>query len=532
MDKTTYKVIARKYRPQTFADVIGQDIVVTTLTNALKNDHLAHAYLFCGCRGTGKTTLARILAKALNCSNPSDNHEPCNQCSSCHDIISGNSLDVLEIDGASNRGIDAIRQINETVSYSSSQGKYKIYIIDEVHMLTKEAFNALLKTLEEPPKNVKFFFATTEPHKVLPTIMSRCQRFNLSRISPQDITSKLRAIANDLSLAIDDDALQLIAAAADGGLRDAESLLDQIIAFSKSPITSTVVADILGLISKSHLFDLDQAVADGNLPFAFELTEQILSAGKDIIHFIETLTEHYRNLLLIKAGGAKTVISSISSDDFQKYQAAAKNYSKDQCLYIVELLLETQKTIPYTSSKRIALEMVLLNIIRSKYRIPLASLVQRLMDIEDSISNSSVQNDIEQSNVPVSPKPEESPSIPQPQNTPVIPQVSSSDTNEYNKNSSSQNSPKTKKPSTIPQPQNTPVAQQVSLNDTKEYNKKSTPPTSPKPKESSTIPQPPIQNNAEKQNTSVIPQVSSSNMNKYDNTLYFAAVELEGTISK
>ena len=177
----TYQVIARKYRPQTFADVIGQTAIVTTLKNALKFHKLAHAYLFCGCRGTGKTTLARVFSKALNCQKLTENFEPCNQCQSCLEISQGRSLDVIEIDGASHRGIDDIRQINDTIGYAPSSGKYKIYIIDEVHMLTKEAFNALLKTLEEPPANVKFFFATTEPHKVLQTIMSRCQRFDLSR---------------------------------------------------------------------------------------------------------------------------------------------------------------------------------------------------------------------------------------------------------------------------------------------------------------------------------------------------------------
>ena len=212
-----YQVIARKYRPQTFADVLGQSPIVTTLKNAIKKNRLAHAYLFCGSRGTGKTTLARVFAKALNCLQPTQDGEPCNQCTSCRGIVSGSSMDVLEIDGASNRGIEDIRQINETVGYATSSGKYKIYIIDEVHMLTKEAFNALLKTLEEPPAKVLFFFATTEPHKVLPTILSRCQRFNLSRISPQLIVNKLARIAKDLNAVAEEEALHMIATRAEIG---------------------------------------------------------------------------------------------------------------------------------------------------------------------------------------------------------------------------------------------------------------------------------------------------------------------------
>ncbi len=254
-----YQVLARKYRPQTFAEVIGQEAIITTLKNAIKNKRLAHAYLFCGSRGTGKTTLARILAKALNCQHPTPEGEPCNQCASCKEITSGHSLDVLEIDGASHRGIDDVRQINETVGYATSSGCYKIYIIDEVHMLTKEAFNALLKTLEEPPPKVLFFFATTEPHKVLPTILSRCQRFNLTRIPLEKIASKLREICQDLGIAIDEAALRLIAGRAEGGLRNAESLLDQIISFHEGPISLESAAAILGVMSRDSLFALDSA---------------------------------------------------------------------------------------------------------------------------------------------------------------------------------------------------------------------------------------------------------------------------------
>jgi len=281
-----YQVIARKFRPQSFKDVFGQDAIVTTLRNAMKSKRLAQAYLFCGSRGTGKTTLARLLAKALNCQHPLPDQEPCNQCSSCREIISGMSLDVLEIDGASHRGIEDIRQINDAVGYASS-GNYKVYIIDEVHMLTKEAFNALLKTLEEPPSKVKFFFATTEPHKVPPTILSRCQRFNLNRIPQTLIVKKLRHIAQQLGVQVDEDALHFLAQRAEGGLRDAESLFDQILAFEKGCVTVDSVTATLGLMPREIYFEIDQAGKEGQFVKAFEIADRVFSEGKDLSFFIE-----------------------------------------------------------------------------------------------------------------------------------------------------------------------------------------------------------------------------------------------------
>lgn len=295
-----YQVLARKYRPQTFKDVLNQEAIVATLKNAIRNNRVAQAYLFCGSRGTGKTTLARILAKALNCHKLSSDFEPCNGCTSCREITSGHSLDVLEIDGASNRGIDDIRQINETVGYAASSGGYKIYIIDEVHMLTKEAFNALLKTLEEPPPKVKFLFATTEAHKVLPTILSRCQRFNLKRISTEQIQNKLRKIAIDQNVQVEDEALRMIATCADGGLRDAESLFDQILAFHTGTITTTIVASMLGLVERNHFFALDQAGQEGNLAIAFEISEDIFLREKILFILLKTLPSIFEIFWLSK----------------------------------------------------------------------------------------------------------------------------------------------------------------------------------------------------------------------------------------
>lgn len=382
-----YQVIARKFRPQRFKDVVGQEAIVTTLKNALKHKRLAQAYLFCGSRGTGKTTLARIFAKALNCLNLTDEGEPCNECPSCREITSGASLDVLEIDGASHRGIEDIRQINETVGYASASGQYKVYIIDEVHMLTKEAFNALLKTLEEPPPKVKFFFATTEPHKVLPTILSRCQRYNLNRIPNLQIAAKLRSIAQSLGVDVEDEALRLIAQRAEGGLRDAESLFDQIIAFSDGRIGADAVGSILGLMPRNAYFELDRAGKEGNFTKAFELAQRIFSEGKDLLHFIEGLIEHFRTILLVKLAGTDSPLLILSSAEKELYLAAANLYTQEQCLDLIDYLIEAQNQIRFSASGRIALEAVLLHVMRSHFRLPIEQLVQRLSELEGEIRN-------------------------------------------------------------------------------------------------------------------------------------------------
>lgn len=380
-----YQVIARKYRPQRFRDVVGQSEIVTTLKNAIKFNRTAHAYLFCGSRGTGKTTLARLFAKALNCTALTEEFEPCNQCSSCKEIAAGSSLDVIEIDGASNRGIDDIRQINETVGYASSGGKYRIIIIDEVHMLTKEAFNALLKTLEEPPAKAKFFFATTEPHKVLPTILSRCQRFNLNRIPLEEIEKKLRKVAQDLTVDIEDEALRIVANMAEGGLRDAESLLDQMIAFHENKITAESVSSILGLMPRECYFELDKAGKEGNLSKAFEVADQVFSRGKNLSHFLEGLIEHLRTILLIKVSGKENAYLNLSPQDKSKYEASAKWYTQEQCLTNLDFLIEALTNIRFMPSGKIGLEAILLRLLRSHHRLPIDFLVKRLSELEQTI---------------------------------------------------------------------------------------------------------------------------------------------------
>jgi DNA polymerase-3 subunit gamma/tau len=362
---------------------VGQDAVVTTLKNALRFDKIAHAYLFSGSRGVGKTTLARLFAKALNCLAPAPDHEPCNQCPSCLDIASGQSLDVIEIDGASNRGIDDIRQINETVGYAPSHGRYKIYIIDEVHMLTKEAFNALLKTLEEPPERAKFFFATTEPHKVLPTIISRCQRFDLGRILPSQIIAKLEQIATDLQRSVDAEALHHIAAFSDGSLRDAESLFDQILCFTEETVTSDAVRHVLGLVSETHFFALDQAFSESRLAYAFELVDHLFQAGKDLAHFLEQLIEHYRLLTLSKTVGEQALPALLAP----RYAQSTRLYTQGQTLYLLEYLLAAEPQLQKSVCQRVSLEAILLHVIRSKNRVPVEVLVRRLSELEETLLN-------------------------------------------------------------------------------------------------------------------------------------------------
>jgi DNA polymerase-3 subunit gamma/tau len=399
---TPYQVIARKYRPQTFASVVGQEAIVTTLKNALRFNRLAHAYLFCGCRGTGKTTLARVFAKSLNCSCLTEDFEPCNACSSCLDIIAGRSLDVLEIDGASNRGIDDIRQINETIGYAPASGKYKIYIIDEVHMLTKEAFNALLKTLEEPPPNVKFFFATTEAHKVLPTIVSRCQRFDLNRIPFEALKNKLAWIARDLNVDCEEDALSIIANLSEGSLRDAESLLDQIICYAEAPITAAKVSTTLGIMPRSAFFLLDAAFHEQNLSYAFELAGDIFSSGKDLSYFIDSLIEHYRSLLKLKLGASPSFPTTRLKE---QSTTSASLYTEEQCLYILDFLIHWQQQIGKTPFKRVSLEMILLHIIRSKHRLTLPALVKRLNEMEQRAPVEKVAEIVQQEPVALPPAP-------------------------------------------------------------------------------------------------------------------------------
>src|SRR5436190_12623882 len=324
----SYQVIARKYRPQRFNDVVGQEHVTQTLANAIQQKRIAHAYLFCGPRGTGKTTIARIFAKCLNCDGGPkadfDDDDP-----RCREITEGRSLDVIEIDGASNRGIEEIRELRDTVRYAPATSKFKIYIIDEVHMLTKEAFNALLKTLEEPPAHVKFMFATTEPEKVLPTILSRCQRFDLRRIPIALIVQHLGQIAKQEKVEIDDDALHAIARGADGGMRDAECALDQLISFCGGKIAEEDVLSMFGLAAQSQILALSAAVLKADPETALRELNDLAKHGKDLGRLLADILSHFRNLLIYQVSKGDLRLLEISEAEAASLKSEAALIATD-----------------------------------------------------------------------------------------------------------------------------------------------------------------------------------------------------------
>ena len=377
----SYIVFARKYRPQAFDEVIGQSHITTTLKNAISQDRVAHAYIFAGPRGVGKTTTARILAKALNCqTGPTDN--PCNKCVSCNEITQGISLDILEIDGASNRGIDEIRNLRENVKFSPSKGRFKVYIIDEVHMLTPEAFNALLKTLEEPPPHVKFIFATTQAHKVPPTILSRCQRFDFRRISTKDLVDNLKGIAKKESIKVDDDVLILIAKHSDGSMRDAQVVLDQISSFTEGKIRIEDASKILGAVSDDVLFGITDSIKEQDAVKALKMIDKLADEGKDMVQVIFYLIEHLRNLSVVKISPEPSTLIDASADKIKRYEEQARKITLEEILYIIYTLSGTIDFVRKSNMAKVPFEVALVKLARKGAIIPSGEIMDRLEKLE------------------------------------------------------------------------------------------------------------------------------------------------------
>jgi len=376
----SYQVFARKYRPKVFDDVLGQDHVVQTLKNAIQQRRLAHAYLFVGPRGTGKTSTARILAKAVNCVHgPTTN--PCGVCDSCREIAQGISLDVLEIDGASNNSVDQVRELRENVRFAP-RGKYKVYIIDEVHMLTQQAFNALLKTLEEPPAHVIFIFATTEPHKVLPTILSRCQRFDLRRIPSLTIAKHLEFIAGQEGVTLDHAAATAIAVAAEGGLRDGESMLDQLVAFCGNSIGEAQVLEVFGLTAEHVVGDLTRSMLHRDAAATLAIIHQQAEAGKDLTKLLVDLLAFFRNLLIFMID-PQSLREEISDYARGTLEELAPVVDTKKLLRLIETTSEVEATIKWAANKKLHLEIALIRAIQTLSEVSLNSVIDALENLRD-----------------------------------------------------------------------------------------------------------------------------------------------------
>jgi DNA polymerase-3 subunit gamma/tau len=415
----SYQVIARKYRPQRFSDVVGQEHVTQTLSHAIEQKRIAHAYLFCGPRGTGKTTIARIFAKCLNCTDGPkvefDDQDP-----RCQEIAEGRSLDVLEIDGASNNGVEQVRELRETCKYAPASSRFKLYIIDEVHMLSTAAFNALLKTLEEPPEHVKFMFATTDPEKVLPTILSRCQRFDLRRI-PADLISKhLSLIAKQEKVTIHPAALYAIARGAEGAMRDAESTLDQLISFCGDTIEEADVLSMFGLTAQGQLLDLSRAVLSGEIENSLRQLHDLATHGKDLGRLVSDLLNHFRNLLIFQVSGGDLRMIEVSETEAASLAEQSKMADTHGLTRIMEVFADAELRLRDASSKKILLEVTLLKAIEARSAVSLDTVLNQLRGLREDRSTEVVSIPLPAHAIPAPqpPKPFRADSVAEPRPAP------------------------------------------------------------------------------------------------------------------
>lgn len=385
-----HKALYRVYRPKNFEGVVGQEHIVKTLKNQIKNNNIGHAYLFSGTRGTGKTSTAKIFARAVNCLNPI-NEEPCNECEICKDTLNDNIMDIVEIDAASNNSVDDIRELRESVKYTPSKAKYKVYIIDEVHMLSQGAFNALLKTLEEPPSYVIFILATTEPHKIPATILSRCQRFDFKRVLSKDIANRMEYICKKENIEAEDKALNLIARNSQGALRDALSILDQCMSFGNDKIEYDDVIELLGTVNIDELFELSQAIMDENTQKSLQILNEFIIWGKDIRNLINDLIDHFRNIMVCKVSKDLEEIISLPEESINKLKEQSQNIEMNDLIRILNILSETQDSMKTSSNTRILAEVTIMKIAQPMFDESKEALIKRIENLEKIIETGNIK---------------------------------------------------------------------------------------------------------------------------------------------
>lgn len=385
-----HKALYRAYRPQNFEDVVGQEHIVRILKNQIENDNIGHAYLFSGTRGTGKTSTAKIFARAVNCPN-SVNQEPCNDCEVCRDIINDSIMDVVEIDAASNNSVDDIRELRESVKYSPTKAKYKVYIIDEVHMLSQGAFNALLKTLEEPPSYVIFILATTEPHKIPATILSRCQRFDFKRVTVKDMTFRMQKICKEENIDVEEKALNLIARNSQGALRDALSILDQCISFGDDKVEYKDVVELLGTVNVDQLFDMAQSIIEQNTSESIKILNEFVLWGKDIRNLINDLIDHFRNIMICKVSNEVEEIISLPEEVILKLKEQSNKVDINELIRVLNILSSTQDNMKTSTNARVLAEVTLMKVAQPMFDESKEALIKRIENLENQIRSGNIQ---------------------------------------------------------------------------------------------------------------------------------------------
>ena len=393
-----HKALYRSYRPQNFEDVVGQEHIIRTLKNQIENNNVGHAYLFSGTRGTGKTSTAKIFARAVNCEN-SINQEPCNECEVCRDILNDNVMDVVEIDAASNNSVDDIRELRESVKYSPTKAKYKVYIIDEVHMLSQGAFNALLKTLEEPPSYVIFILATTEPHKIPATILSRCQRFDFKRVTVKDMTDRMKKICNEENIEVEEKALNLIARNSQGALRDALSILDQCISFLDNKIEYKDAVELLGTVNIEQLFEMAQSIIDQDTKRSLQILNEFVVWGKDIRNLINDLIDHFRNLMVCKVSTELDEIISLPEETIKLLKEQSKIVDVNDLIRILNILSETQDNMKTSSNPRVLAEVTIMKTAQPMFDESKEALIKRIENLEKTIESGNIKINTIENNI-------------------------------------------------------------------------------------------------------------------------------------